>query len=273
MDTQTILTVAVVVNVVIALVAVAWPRTSGRRRPLLASSSSTSIDADRSDARPAATASTAATTGVTSASIDPAWFSPDAAIAPANGHHVDPPTGSGWGRVEPQKDPATGFDLPPAWSRWIAEEEARVRRFHRAATVVIVELAGIDRLVERLGLDTAQRLIPPIAVTMRRQGREVDHFVRLGSSRFGVLLTETNEIAAINYVERIRAACDLWLASGAVALHLAIGWAEINQGQNGAAAIEEAEQRLFADRDRPRGKAAGRVRRESIAPKAAPAAS
>ena len=272
MDTQTILTVAVVVNVVIALVAVAWPRTSIRRSSAPSASSSNSFDAGRSAAEPAATVST---TGAGSASLEPASasLSSDAPIASANGHHVDRPAGDAWARVEPQKDPATGFDLPPAWSRWIAEEEARVRRFHRAATVVIVELAGIDRLVERLGLETAQRLIPPIAVTMRRNGREVDHFVRLGSSRFGVLLTETNEIAAINYVERIRAACDLWLASGAVALHLAIGWAEINQGQNGAAAIEEAEQRLFADRDRPRGKAAGRVRGESMVPKAARAAS
>jgi len=271
LDTQTILTVAVVVNVVVALIAVAWPRTSGRRTPLAARSSSPSFEAGGPGAQPSASASA---TDAHRASLDPAspWF-PDGRAASANGHHVDVPSGGGWGRVEPQKDPVTGFDLPPAWSRWIAEEEARVRRFHRPATVAIVEIAGIDRLAERLGLDTAGRLIPPIAVTMRRNGREVDHFVRLGASRFGVLLTETNEIAAINYVERIRAACDLWLASGAVALHLAIGWAEINEGQNGAAAIEEAEARLFADRDRPRDRTAGRVKRESIAPKTASAAS
>jgi len=273
MDTQTILTVAVVVNVVIALAAVAWPRTVPRRQPLLAatpSAASGSTDAGRSAARPRAGASAAP---AEAASLDPAaaWF-PDWMTASTNGHHVETAMDGGWNRVEPHKDGATGFDLPPAWARWLTEEEARVRRFHRAATVVIGELAGIDRLVERLGLDTAERLIPPIAITMRRHGREVDHFVRLGSSRFGVLLTETNEVAAINYVERIRSACDLWLASGAVSLHLAIGWAEINQGQNAAAAIQEAEQRLFADRDRPRARPSTRLRRESAAPRPAIAA-
>jgi diguanylate cyclase (GGDEF)-like protein len=277
MDTLTILTLAVVVNVVIALVAVAWPRLTLRLPASLAAASAESAVAGHGAGRP--TSRAAAASGATAERDSPrpfdpaaAWF-PDWMTASTNGHHVDGQPGAGWTRVEPLKDGATGFDLPPSWSRWIAEEEARVRRFHRPATVVIVEVAGIDRLVERLGLDTAERLIPPIAITMRRHGREVDHFVRLGSSRFGVLLTETNEVAAINYVERIRSACDLWLASGAVALHLAIGWAEINQGQNAAAAIEEAEQRLFADRDRRRGKASGRVRREPMTAKAAAATS
>ena len=46
-----------------------------------------------------------------------------------------------------------------------------------------------------------------------------------GAGRFAVLLPETDEIAAINYVERVRRACELWLESGAIALRLAIGWA------------------------------------------------
>ena len=38
-------------------------------------------------------------------------------------------------------------------------------------------------------------------------------------------MPETDEVLAINYVERVRHACDLWLESGAVSLRLAIGWA------------------------------------------------
>ena len=52
-----------------------------------------------------------------------------------------------------------------------------------------------------------------------------DHVARLDPGRFGVLLPETDEVAAINYVERVRRACELWLESGAIALRLAIGWA------------------------------------------------
>jgi len=151
---------------------------------------------------------------------------------------------------EPALDPATGLDLGAAWTRWLAEEEARMRRFHRPSTVVLVELGGLDRLVERVGRDAAERLIPPIATTMRRFGRETDHVARLGPARFAALLTETDEIQAINYVERIRTACDLWLAAGAVALRLSIGWAEVDSDRPAAVALTEAEGRLFADRQR-----------------------
>ncbi|HET9613290.1 MAG TPA: hypothetical protein VFP22_00645, partial [Candidatus Limnocylindrales bacterium] len=54
-----------------------------------------------------------------------------------------------------------------------------------------------------------------------------------------------------NYVERIRSACDVWLAAGAISLRLAIGWAEISPNRRAAVAVTEAEQRLFAERQRP----------------------
>lgn len=148
----------------------------------------------------------------------------------------------------PPMDPETGFDLSPVWARWLEEEEARVRRYRRSATVVIVEVEGLDRLVERFGAEAAGRLIPPVATTMRRHARETDRLARLGAVRFGALLPETDEISAINYVERIRTACDTWLEAGGVAARLAIGWAEANNGRTMDAALLSAEDRLNADR-------------------------
>jgi hypothetical protein len=58
-----------------------------------------------------------------------------------------------------------------------------------------------------------------------------------------VLLPETDEVAAINYVERVRRACELWLESGAIALSLAVGWA----GTTGDPTLPEA-QRVATDR-------------------------
>jgi GGDEF domain-containing protein len=116
---------------------------------------------------------------------------------------------------------------------------------------VLFDVAGYDRLAGRLGHETAERLIPPIASTMRRSSRASDHLARLGPTRFGALLPETDEVQAINFVERIRAACDLWLAAGAVAVRLAIGWSEVGTNRSVAVALPEAEQRLFADRLRP----------------------
>jgi diguanylate cyclase (GGDEF)-like protein len=149
-------------------------------------------------------------------------------------------------------DTATGFDTGPAWARWLAEEETRILRFHRPATVVLIELSGLDRLADRLGDDVAERLIPPIATTLRRDARATDRLARLGPTRFAALLVETSEVAAINWIERVRTACDVWLEAGAVTLRLSVGWAEIGPQRAADVAVLDAERRLFAERERAR---------------------
>jgi GGDEF domain-containing protein len=134
------------------------------------------------------------------------------------------------------------------WASWIDEELPRIARYQRPATGVIVEQAGLDRLSARSGMTAAERLLPPVATTVLAQARSADRVARLGPARFGILLVETDEIRAINYVERVRSGCDLWLAAGAVALRLAIGWAELRPGQPAAATMAEAEARLFGER-------------------------
>lgn len=147
-------------------------------------------------------------------------------------------------------DPGTGLDLAPSWSRWLQEEDSRVRRYRHPATIVLIEIDGLDRLVDRLGADAAERLIPPVAATLRRYARETDRIARLSSRSFGVLLPETDEVQAINFVERVRTTCDLWLASGAVALRLAMGWAEANAGRTTEVALAIADDRLNVERRR-----------------------
>ena len=151
-------------------------------------------------------------------------------------------------------DPISGFDLAPTWTKWLAEEAARIDRYGRPATIVLVELPDLDRLAEKLGPEAADRLIPPIATTMRRHARAADNLARLGRARFAALLTETDEIRAINYIERVRSACDVWLESGSVALRLSIGWAEIGANQPVEVAIQTAERRLNEERQRRRAR-------------------
>ena len=122
-------------------------------------------------------------------------------------------------------DGLTGLLVPAAWARTMADEEARIRRYHRPATVVLIEIEGLERLTSMLGPSSVERIVPAVADTLRRGAREADHVARLATGRFGVLMPETDEVLAINYVERVRTACDLWLESGAVSLRLAIGWA------------------------------------------------
>jgi diguanylate cyclase (GGDEF)-like protein len=158
------------------------------------------------------------------------------AAAPGNGEPVMTTT-----------DPATGMLTPSGWGRVVADEDARVRRYRRPATIVMVELDGLDRLTSRLGDAAGARLVPAVAETIRRLAREADHVAQLGPGRFGVLLPETDEIQAIHYIERVRRTCDLWLESGAVALRLAMGWASANGDDNLHDAGRTATERMFTE--------------------------
>ena len=148
---------------------------------------------------------------------------------------------------EPSSDALTGLLSPSRWARVIADEDARVRRYRRAATIVMIELDGLDRLTARLGDTAGERLVPAVADTIQRLAREADFVARLGDGRFAVLLPETNEIQAINYVERVRRTCDLWLESGAVALRLAMGWASAAGDDSLHDAGRVATERMFAE--------------------------
>ncbi|CAN5453615.1 hypothetical protein BH20CHL7_BH20CHL7_12200 [soil metagenome] len=145
--------------------------------------------------------------------------------------------------VEDGRDGLTGLIGPSAFMRLIVDEDGRMQRYHRPATVVIIELDGLERLMERLGPNSGERIIPAVADTISRLARGADQVARLGPGRFGVLLPETDEVAAINYIERVRRACELWLESGAIAMRLAIGWA----GSTGDPSLPEA-QRIAMDR-------------------------
>lgn len=169
---------------------------------------------------------------------DPSPDDDDAPALEASGASEDPENDANTGI-----DALTGLMGPGAFSRLVATEDVRIQRYHRPATVVIFELGGLDRLIDRLGSEAADRVVPALADTMHRLARNTDHVARLAPGRFGVLLPETDEVAAINYVERVRRACELWLESGAIALSLAVGWA----GTTGDPTLVEA-QRLATDR-------------------------
>jgi diguanylate cyclase (GGDEF)-like protein len=144
-------------------------------------------------------------------------------------------------------DALTGLILLGTWNRILADEDARVRRYRRPATVVMLDIDGLDRLIERLGPEAGERLIPAVAGTIRRNARSADQVARLGLGRFGVLLPETDEVQAINYVERVRRACDLWLEAGAVSVRLAIGWASTSGEEGLPDAQRVAGERMFAE--------------------------
>ena len=169
--------------------------------------------------------------------------------APAASIPSQPPAG-GARPIASATRPSSLADERLDWEVRLRSEDARLARYRRPASIVLVELDGMERLVQRLGADAAERLVPPVRQTLIRQARAADYVARIGVSRFGIILPETDEIQAINYVERVRADCDRWLAAGAVATRLAIGWASPSPGADLRTATRLAEDRLNADRRR-----------------------
>lgn len=146
--------------------------------------------------------------------------------------------------LDPLHDPVTGLESAFAWDRHIREEAVRLRRYGRPFAIVFAELDGLDRLADRVGASAAGRIVPAIGQVLKRQARAVDIIARVGPARFAVLLPETDEVRAINYVERVRAACDVWLQAGAVALQLSFGWASPGPEGDIHTAQLRAEERL-----------------------------
>jgi GGDEF domain-containing protein len=130
-------------------------------------------------------------------------------------------------------------DSPPSatWEALLADESERVRRFGRPATVVLAECPGLDIVAARLGAEAADRIVAEIDRVLHAESRATDRVVRLGPTRFGVLMVETGSAEARRYVDRVRDVAGRWFASAGLSSRLAIGWASPDDGEDlGAAA-------------------------------------
>ena len=148
-------------------------------------------------------------------------------------------------------DVLTGTDGPRFWDRIVLSEQARVGRYHRPATVAFAEIVGLADLAGQWGWDVSERALAACARRLGREIRASDHIARLEQARFGILLTETTEIAAINFVERARASCEreLKAVGNGVPNDVAIGFGWASPPPNGdlSDAIDLALTRLAAE--------------------------
>jgi diguanylate cyclase (GGDEF)-like protein len=146
--------------------------------------------------------------------------------------------------------PTTGFADRRAWKEAFRREQQRLARYDCPVTVVVAEIGGLDSLAAVIGLGAADRLLAPVEAVMWRNARATDVPARTARRRFAVLLPETDEIAAINYVERVRSECDMWLETRGLAVRLAIGWAQPRARGSLADALHLAHDRMNTDRRR-----------------------
>jgi diguanylate cyclase (GGDEF)-like protein len=148
------------------------------------------------------------------------------------------------------RDGLTGLLDAVAFEEAMSQEEAREQRYGHPATVIVFELDGLAKLVDRLGPEPGDRIETALGDAIKRLARRADYVARLERGRYAALLPVTDEVAAINYVERIRRACDLWLESGAIAMRLAIGWASTNGDAGLTGAVRVATDRMRGEQRR-----------------------
>lgn len=100
------------------------------------------------------------------------------------------------------------LDTRTDWDDALHHEDARVARYGRPASVLVVALGlSVGPL--------AERAVPSIGNAIRAAARETDRVARVGPGRFHLLLPETEEAEANAVADRIRAAC------GETPIHLA----------------------------------------------------
>ena len=92
------------------------------------------------------------------------------------------------------------IDTRQDWDSALRHEDARLARYGRPASVVVVQLHGtapaaLDRVAGR------------VAATIRERARETDRVTRAAGDRFHVLLPETDAVDAAAFADRLRSAC------------------------------------------------------------------
>jgi GGDEF domain-containing protein len=92
-----------------------------------------------------------------------------------------------------------------------------------------------------------------LAAILRDRSRTSDHPARIAWNRFAVILTETDEIAAINYVDRVRESWEALPAVAAGELRVGFGWAGTPRHETLLDARAAAEQVLLDDLRAGRG--------------------
>ena len=119
---------------------------------------------------------------------------------------------------------------------------------------MVAEVSGLDAVAAFLGADVAVQIVAAIADILRANVRSSDHAALVGPARFAVLLPETDEVRAVNVVERVRASCDRWLGANASTVSIGFGWASPGATGDLAAAEAVADRRLAVDlSDAPTG--------------------
>ena len=145
-----------------------------------------------------------------------------------------------------------------AWQQWLTGEADRFNRYERPSTVVSMILVGIDELTRWFGEEIVRDCVEGLLAAVVHGTRDSDLIALTAWGEVGVLMPETDEIEAINVINRIDLAYERWQKEWPVArsvllkgggVRLACGWANAGRSRSFSdAAAKAVERRVAAQR-------------------------
>ncbi|HET6631768.1 MAG TPA: GGDEF domain-containing protein [Rhodanobacteraceae bacterium] len=102
-------------------------------------------------------------------------------------------------------DPLTELCNRRHFNELLEKEIARARRHGRPLALCMIDVDHFKRVNDRFGHAEGDRVLQTIASCMREHTRIEDIVARVGGEEFSVLFPETDEGAALNFAERLRA--------------------------------------------------------------------
>jgi diguanylate cyclase len=148
---------------------------------------------------------------------------------------------------EARTDSLTGLTNRIGWDQAMEAESARWSRYGRPVAIVTADLDDLKATNDRFGHEAGDRLLRAAADALRGAARETDLVARVGGDEFLVLLPETDDIGAREYIERVRQGAAAH--QGALPrLRLSLGWAIPEPGSELADAVRAADRRMYEEK-------------------------
>lgn len=154
-------------------------------------------------------------------------------------------------RLQSFTDPLTEVYNRRSLSEMAARYISHAQRSETPLTFLMVDVDRFKEVNTRFGHLTGDVVLAEVAAILRGCVRGSDTVVRFGGDEFLVLLGETDAAGAGTVVARIQNAVILWNQSGPVQnldVGLSVGIAEWKSGQSLDATINEADQKMYAEK-------------------------
>jgi diguanylate cyclase (GGDEF)-like protein len=151
-----------------------------------------------------------------------------------------------------ETDELTGLGNLRAFSRLHRQEHERAIRYHRAYSIIVMDLNKLKQINDTYGHEIGDRAIVLLANVIARLIRSTDAAARLGGDEFVLLLSESDAEQSMRVAHRIRASverCTIAVAGRMVRLSVSIGVATFPaDGQDPRGIIAAADSAMYLDK-------------------------